>query len=136
MRAPALHIELLILGMSVLLGLVHIVAAAHSASLQRGYRWAASSRDQQCPPLVGVAGRLSRALSNFGETFPLFAALVFVVHATGSYGALSKWGAWLYLTGRVAYLPLYACDVYLARSLAWNVATVGIMLLLVSVLSS
>ena len=84
---------------------------------------------------MGMPGRLARALSNFGETFPLFVALVFVVHATGSYGALSRWGALLYLTGRAAYLPLYAVGVYLVRSLAWNVATAGILLLLVSVLS-
>ena len=130
-----MHIELFILCMSVVLGLVHIVLAAHSASLQRGYRWTASPRDEQLPALTGVAGRLSRALVNFGETFPLFVALVFVVHATSSYGALSKWGAWLYLVGRVAYLPLYAFGVYLVRSLAWNVATAGILLLLVSVLA-
>jgi len=131
----ALHIELFILCMCVVLGLVHIVLASHSASFQRGYRWAASPRDEQLPALTGVAGRLSRALVNFGETFPLFVALVFVVHATQSYSALSKWGAWLYLVGRVAYLPLYAFGVYLVRSLAWNVATAGILLLLVSVLA-
>jgi uncharacterized MAPEG superfamily protein len=130
-----LHIELFILCMSVILGLVHIVFASHSASVQRGYRWTASPRDEQLAPLTAVAGRLSRALINFCETFPLFVALVFVVHATESYGALSKWGAWLYLGGRVAYLPLYAFGVYLVRSLAWNVATAGILLLLVSVLS-
>jgi uncharacterized MAPEG superfamily protein len=121
--------------MCVVLGLVHIVLASHSASFQRGYRWTASSRDEQLPPLAGVAGRLARALGNFGETFPLFVALVFAVHATQSYGALSKWGAWLYLVGRVVYLPLYMSGVNLVRSLAWNIATAGILLLLVSVLS-
>ena len=130
-----MHIELFILCMSVILCLVHIVLASHSASLRRGYRWTASPRDEQLSPLTGVAGRLSRALINFGETFPLFVALVLVVHATESYGVLSKWGALLYLAGRVAYLPLYAFGVYLVRSLAWNVATAGILLLLVSVLS-
>src|SRR5262249_62023612 len=116
-------------------GLVPAVLACPSASLQPGCRWAGALRDGRPPPLTGVAGRLSRALVNFGETFPLFAALVFVVHATGSYGALSKWGAWLYLAGRVAYLPLYAFGVHFVRSLAWNVATGGILLLLVRVLA-
>jgi uncharacterized MAPEG superfamily protein len=32
------------------------------------------------------------------------------------------------------YLPLYAFGVYLMRSLAWNVATAGILLLLISAL--
>jgi uncharacterized MAPEG superfamily protein len=130
-----LSIELYVLCLSVILGLVHIVLASHSASLQRGYKWTASARDEPLPSLTGVAGRLARALANFLETFPFFAALVLVVHATSSYGALSQWGALLYLAGRVAYLPLYAMGVYLIRSLAWNVATAGILLLLVSVLS-
>ena len=130
-----MHIELFVVCLSVILGLVHIVLASHSASLQRGYKWTASARDEPVAPLAGAAGRLARALANFIETFPLFLALVVVAHFTGSYGELSKWGALLYIAGRVAYLPLYAFGVYLVRSVAWNVATAGILLLLVSVLS-
>ena len=129
-----MRVELLVVCFSVILGLVHILLASHSASLQRGYRWAASARDEPLPPLTGAAGRLARALANFLETFPLFLALVVVVHFNGAYGELSKWGALLYLAGRLAYLPLYAFGVYLVRSLAWSVATAGILLLLVSAL--
>jgi uncharacterized MAPEG superfamily protein len=127
-----MRIEVLVVCLSVLLGLVHIVLASHSASLQRGYKWTASARDEPAPPLTGTAGRLARALTNFLETFAFFLALVVVVHVNSAYGDLSKWGSLLYLAGRVAYLPLYAFGVYLARSLAWNVATAGILLLLVS----
>lgn len=129
-----MRIELYAVCFSVVLGLVHLVLAAHAASLQRGYRWTASARDEPMPPLTGVAGRLARALVNFLETFPLFLALIAVVHATDAYGSLSKWGALLYLGGRIMYLPLYAFGVYLVRSLAWNVATAGILLLLISAL--
>ena len=119
----------------MILGLVHIILASHSASLQRGYKWAAGARDQPLAPLTGVSGRLERASDNFLETFPFFVAMVVVVHFTDAYGELSKWGALLYLAGRVVYLPLYAFGVFLVRSLAWNVATAGILLLLVSALS-
>ena len=128
-------IELYALCLSVVVGLVHIVLASQAASLQRGYRWAASARDEPLPPLTGIAGRLARALDNFLETFPFFAALVLAAHVTGSSGALSKWGVILYLIGRSVYLPLYAFGIYLVRSLVWNVATAGILLLLASVLS-
>jgi len=127
--------ELYALCLSVVLGLIHIVLASHAASLQRGYRWTASARDEALPPLSGVAGRLTRALNNFLETFPFFAALVLAVHLAGADGALSKWGVVLYLVGRVTYLPLYAFGVFLVRSLAWNVATAGIFLLLISLFS-
>ncbi len=66
--------ELQMLALSIVLGLVQIVLASHAASLQRGYRWTATARDDAVPPLAGVAGRLERALRNYLETFPLFAA--------------------------------------------------------------
>ncbi|AZO75262.1 MULTISPECIES: MAPEG family protein [unclassified Mesorhizobium] len=126
--------ELAMLAASCVLCFIHIVLASHSASFQRGYRWTASARDAELPPLTGLAGRLERALRNFVETFPVFVAAVFLVHATGHETVLSKWGAGLYFSARLVYLPLYAFGVPLLRSLVWNVAFVGIaMLLLASV---
>jgi uncharacterized MAPEG superfamily protein len=52
--------ELKMLALSIVLGLLQIVLAAQAASLQRGYVWAASSRDDVVPRLTGVAGRLER----------------------------------------------------------------------------
>ena len=45
----AMTLELRILALSVVLGLVQIVLASHAASLQRGYRWTAGSRDEVVP---------------------------------------------------------------------------------------
>jgi len=118
------------LALSTGLGFVHIVAASHSASLQRGYRWSASARDEPVDPLRGVAGRLERASRNFFETFPLFVAAVLACNALGRHGSLTEWGARLYFWGRVAYLPLYAAGIPLARSLVWNVASGGILMCL------
>ena len=120
------------LALAVVLGLVQIVAASHAASLQRGYRWTASPRDEATPPLRGVAGRLDRALRNFLETFPLFVAAVLAAHVSDTHNALTEWGARLYLCGRVAYVPLYVAGVPLVRSLVWNVATAGIILFVVA----
>ena len=120
------------LTLSVVLGIVQIIAASHAASLQRGYRWTASPRDAKVEPLRGVAGRLNRALRNFSETFPLFAAAVLAAQLTGTHNGLTVWGAQLYFWARVAYVPLYAAGVPLIRSLVWNVGTIGIMLLIVA----
>lgn len=122
------------LTLSVVLGIVQIIAASHAASLQRGYRWTASARDQDPSPLRGVAGRLDRALRNFMETFPLFAAVVLAAHVSDTHNALTLWGAQLYFWARVVYLPLYTAGVPLIRSLVWNVAMVGIFLLVVALL--
>jgi len=73
-------LELKILSFSIVLGLVQIVLASQAASLQRGYMWTASARDEVGPALTGLAGRLHRALRNFVETFPLVAAAVLTAH--------------------------------------------------------
>jgi uncharacterized MAPEG superfamily protein len=127
-----MNFELTMLVAGCGLCLVQIILASHAASLQRGYRWTAGSRDAVLPPLTGVAGRLERALRNLLETFPVFVAAVLLVHMLGHEGALSAWGAGLYFSARVVYLLLYAAGVPLIRSLAWNVAFAGIFLLLVA----
>ena len=129
-----MNYELTILVYAIVLGIVHIVLASISASLQRGYRWTASARDIRPDPLTGVPARLERALANFMETFALFAAAVLIIEALDKHTALTHWGVDLYLYGRIAFLALYALGVPLLRSLAWNVALVGIALLLIAAL--
>ena len=124
--------ELAMLAASCVLCLAQVVIFSHAASLQRGYRWTASSRDAEVSPLTGVAGRLERALRNFVETFPVFVAAVLLVHVLGRESALSEWGAGLYFSARLVYLPLYAAGIPLVRSLVWNIAFVGIVLLLLA----
>jgi uncharacterized MAPEG superfamily protein len=115
--------ELTMLTLSIILGFAQIVLASHAASLQRGYRWTASARDEVLPPLAGAAGRLARAQVNFNETFPYFSAAVLAAHMVGIHDWRTHWGAAL-------YVPLYAFGVPIVRSLVWNVAFVGIALLL------
>lgn len=122
-------IELQVLTWTVVLGIVHILAASSAASLQRGMRWNLSARDEPIPPLTGVAARLERALRNFLETFPLFAALVLAVQVNGVHSDMSEWGARLYLAARVIYLPLYAFGVPVMRSVVWGIALWGMTML-------
>lgn len=127
-------LELKVLGLCIVLGLVQIVLAAQAVNLQRGYTWAASARDEAVPALTGLAGRLDRALHNFLETFPLFAAAVLTAHFAGKLGWMTEWGAQLYFGARVAYLACYAAGIFLVRSIVWNVATFGIVLILLALI--
>ena len=126
--------EVEMLAWSVVLGLVHVVLSSHAKSLQYGYRWAASPRDGDMPPLAPVPGRLDRALRNFLETFPFFAAALLAAEVQDIRNGLTWWGAQLYFWGRFVYLPLYASGLPLVRSLIWNVATLGIILILLALL--
>src|SRR5580704_11381246 len=122
--------ELEFLVSSVLFGLAQIIISSHSASFRRGYRWTASSREQNVPPLTGMAGRIERATRNYLETFPFFAAAVLLVLVLDLHNWMTLYGAALYFFGRILYFILYVWGATLMRSLVWNVPTLGIVLIL------
>lgn len=119
--------ELWVLVAAALLGLVHVSAASFAFKAQVGNAYTVGPRDDDRQP-TGVAGRLHRAQRNFLETFPLLACLVLVVHVADRTGTVSQWGASLYLLGRALYLPLYAAGIPWLRTLSWNLATLGLVL--------
>ena len=102
--------ELRLLVASVVLGLIHVIASSHLISWQRGYRFTAGSREGGATPLRGVANRVDQATTNFLETFPFFAALVFVARVSGHHTLLTILGAHFYFWGRLGYhcdIPAY-----------------------------
>jgi uncharacterized MAPEG superfamily protein len=122
--------ELIVLAWGCVLALLHIILAVHFKTRQYGMDWNVGARDEELPPPQPVAGRLARAQANFYETFPLYAAAALVVSVSHLNNPMTAIGAWLWLAGRILYLPLYAFGVRYARSLAWGVALVGIILVL------
>ena len=127
-------VELTMLALSIVLGLVHIVVQASSATMQRGLEWNVGPRDGVAPPLTGIAGRHERALRNFIESFALFAAAVLIAHVANRHSTMTVVGAHLYFWGRVAYLPLYGMGIAYLRTLAWTVAALGIVLFLLALM--
>ena len=126
-------IELVVLTWGCILAIIHILVAAQAKTRQYGTKWNISARDEDLPPPNPVVGRLTRAQANFFETFPIFIAAVILSLSTQSMtgtAPMPALGAWLWLGGRVAYLPLYAFGVPLVRSLAWIVSVVGIVLMM------
>jgi uncharacterized MAPEG superfamily protein len=128
-------IELGFLIGSVILGLVHIIASSHLISWHRGYRWTASSREEDVPPLHGLPNRVDQATTNFLETFSFFAVLVLIAEAIDRHSSLTVWGAQLYFWGRVGYLLAAAAGLGLVRSVVfWNIAFIGMLLFLIAIL--
>lgn len=115
---------------AVVLGLLHVSAASMTFKAEVGNAYTVGARDEERRP-TGVAGRLERALRNFNETFPLFAAVVLTVHVTGCAGEWSRVGTLLYLGARTLYLPAYASGIPWVRTICWNIATLGLVLVLV-----
>lgn len=134
MSTTPLPPELLVLTWGCVLAFVHILAAAQAKTRQYGTKWNMGPRDEELPPLNPLAGRLTRAQANFFETFPLLIAGIIIVSGRGLTDSTTALGAWLWLGGRVAYLPLYALGVPVVRSLAWGVSLIGIVLVLLPAL--
>jgi uncharacterized MAPEG superfamily protein len=122
--------ELTVLAWGSILAIVHLFVAVQVKTRQYGTDWNLGARDEEVPPPKPLVGRLARAQANFYETFPIMIAAVAIVSIAGLTDKWTGIGAWLWLGGRVAYLPLYAFGVRYLRSLAWFVALVGIVLVL------
>lgn len=123
-------IELKLLAAAALLGLTQVLLTGAVRTRAYGSDWNVGARDttptDRKTPLVG---RLERAQANFFETFPLFAAVILAAAVAGRLGGSVTIGAWLYVVGRIAYVPLYAAGVPVIRTLVWGAATVGILLI-------
>jgi uncharacterized MAPEG superfamily protein len=118
---------------AMVMGLVHLTAASFTFKAQVGNAYTVGARDEDLPR-KGVAGRLDRAQRNYLETFAIFAAAVLMLEALDRSGSwLSVYGATMYLGGRVLFLPLYAVGVPWLRTFSWNIATLGLVMVMIAV---
>lgn len=127
-----MEIEIWMLLGSAALGLVHVSGQSFALKLAVGNRWTVGARDESVDP-GPVAGRWQRALDNFLETFPLFAAVLLLALITERTNAFTAYGALLYFFGRVAYLPAYLSGVSWVRTFIWQFSMIGFVLVGVGV---
>jgi uncharacterized MAPEG superfamily protein len=85
-------------------------------------------------PLTATGQRAARALANMQEALPVFMGLALMNLIVAPQASLAVMGAWIFLIARVVYLPLYLAGVPVARTLAWVVSWVGMVLMLVPLL--
>ena len=115
------------LELSVLLWIAHVLCQAVAAHSEFGSAFLVGPRDGKVA-VKGIAyGRASRALSNYVENLAPFVGVDVALIATQHTGGL---GATIWIVGRIAYLPLYLLGVSYARSAAWGVALVGLLMML------
>ena len=121
--------ELAYLVWSAVLTFILVLIAVSGATLQVGLPKLAANRDD-LPELTGWAGRAQRAHRNMLANLILFAILVLVAHAVGVRNGMTVLGAQLFFWGRVAYAVLYIAGIPWARTAAWGVSVVGLLLIL------
>lgn len=111
------------------LAIVQLSISSILAVRQLGPAWAIGPRDEP-REVTGRSGRWVRAHRNLLEIFPQFAAALFVVHAAEVNAIPSAIGAWMFFGARVVYVPAYVWGPPGLRSAFWNVAQVGILVIL------
>jgi uncharacterized MAPEG superfamily protein len=126
------ELELMMLGAAVILGMFQLLLGSVAARTQQGYDWGMGPRDEESP-ISGIPARLQRAFANYMESFPLFVAAMLAAVLLGKTGQLTEIGGWLYLAGRVAFIPLYAAGVRNIRTYAWVVASTGLLMVAIAI---
>jgi uncharacterized MAPEG superfamily protein len=120
--------ELIYLVWSAVLTFVLMLIAVSGATLQVGLPTLAGNREGM-PDLTSWAGRAERAHGNMLENLVLFAILVLVAQAAGVRNAMTVLGAQLFFWGRVGHAVLYIAGIPWARTAAWVVSVVGLILI-------
>jgi uncharacterized MAPEG superfamily protein len=113
---------------SAALTFVLVLIAVSAATLQVGLPTLAGNREG-LPEMTGWAGRAQRAHLNMLESLILFAILVLVAKAVNVSNATTLLGAQLFFWGRVAHAALYIAGIPWARTGAWGVSVVGLLLI-------
>lgn len=119
----------------LIVALIQILLPAMFRNRETGLDYNAGPRDEAGPPVGIITGRLRRAQSNLFETLPLFLAAVIIAHISNLESSLTYAGAWLYVAGRVLYIPAYAIGTPYIRSLFWAISVVGLMMILTALLA-
>jgi len=120
--------ELIYLVWSAVLTFVLMLIAVSGATLQVGLPTLAGNREGM-PDLTSWAGRAERAHGNMLENLVLFAILVLVAQSAGVSNAMTVLGAQLFFWGRVGHAVLYIAGIPWARTAAWVVSVVGLILI-------
>ena len=123
-----MSIELQYLVFAIFLVLIQMVFQTLAGIMENGLMGAAGSRDDEYLT-TGIGGRFERAYYNMLETFPIFAALVLIVHVTESWDTTSAFAVQLYFWARVVYIPLYIVSIPFLRTVVWVGSMIGILML-------
>jgi uncharacterized MAPEG superfamily protein len=121
--------ELTLLGWTVVLAIVQMLIAVQGSLMQVGLLTLIGNREG-FPEIKGWGGRAMRAHRNMIENQVLFAAAVLAVVAAGNTSGTTLLGAQIFFWGRVAYAAIFLAGVPWARTGAWTVSVIGLLMVL------
>jgi uncharacterized MAPEG superfamily protein len=122
--------ELACLELSVALWLVHVLVQATVGNVELPFGYLFTSRDRPAAASGLLFGRATRALANYVENLTPFVAValaLIVTQRTGGSGAL---GATIWVLARIVYIPVYLFGIMYARTAAWTISIIGLVMML------
>lgn len=125
--------ELTFLALTAILALVHPSVQGLVLKAEVGNAWTVGARDHDAPRQAPMAGRARRATANFLETAGAFVAATLVLHLGELASDMTRVSSIIYLAGRAAYLPAYLVGIPWIRTLIWNIATAGLVLVVAGI---
>lgn len=96
----------------------------------QGFKWGLGSRDEP-KDQSALQHRAARTVGNHLEGMAIFVPLILVAHLADVSTSLTTLGATLFIVGRVLFAGFYIFGVPVARSGAWGVSIIGIILILI-----
>ena len=126
-------VELTLLVWSVALCVLQMLISVITAQGQVGLPPLVGNREG-FPELKGVAGRAGRAHQNMVTNMVLFAILVLVAAVSGKSNATTVLGAQLFFWARLTYAVIYLIGIPWARTIAWAISIVGLVLIFTQVI--
>jgi len=116
----------------LIVAIIQVLLPAFFRNGETGLDYNAGPRDEAGPPVGIITARLQRAQRNLYETLPLFLAAVIIAHIAGRESGLTAAGAWIYVVGRIFYIPAYAFGIPYVRSLIWVVSLAGLGMIILA----
>lgn len=116
----------------LIVAIIQVLLPAFFRNGETGLDYNAGPRDEAGPPVGIITARLQRAQRNLYETLPLFLAAVIIAHIAGLESGLTTAGAWIYVVGRIFYIPAYAFGIPYVRSLIWVVSLAGLGMIILA----
>ncbi|WP_022712083.1 MAPEG family protein [Pseudochrobactrum sp. AO18b] len=116
----------------LIVAIIQVLLPAFFRNGETGLDYNAGPRDEAGPPVGIITARLQRAQRNLYETLPLFLAAVLIAHIAGRESGFTTAGAWIYVIGRIFYIPAYAFGIPYVRSLIWVVSLAGLGMIILA----
>ena len=118
---------------SVVLLFVYVLGEATLGNLQYNTKDLLGSRDSLDPPSTTLS-RASRATRNMVEAMIMFVPLILTAVIAGRTNDMTALGAAIFFWARLAYAPMYWFGIPVARTLAWGISVIGLVLIFLQII--